>query len=69
MKNTIATLTKIANEADSLEAASQRLAEQQPRFSKQAAKKVMLDIQDFLEEKIDEKQLSLFLYQHGFEQA
>ncbi len=66
MKKTIAQLTTIAQNATDMENAAQTLSAQVKRLSKQAAKKVMLDVNDFLNGNVTEQQLSLYLVDHGF---
>lgn len=66
MDKVITQLKSIVARSENIDAASQALSKEFPRFSKSAARNVMLDVQDFLQEKIDETQFCLFLKQHGF---
>lgn len=66
MDKVIAQLKSIANRSDSIDTAAAELSGKHPRLSKGAARNVMLDVQDFLDDKIDVTQLSLFLRQYGF---
>lgn len=67
MKKTIEMLTEIFGNANGdLVEASKVLSDQQPRFTEESARLVMMDIKDFEEEKISETKLSLFLVNHGF---
>lgn len=66
MDKVIAQLKAIATRSDSMDTAAAELSGKYPRLSKGAARNVMLDVQDFLDDKIDVTQLSLFLRQHGF---
>ena len=66
MRNVIEELVKIFNEAESIDVAASVLSSKEKRFSKHAAKIVMLDVKDYIEETISESQLSLFLRSHGY---
>ncbi len=66
MKNTINNLVTIAQNATDMQNAAQTLSAQVKRLSPNAAKKVMLDVNDFLNGNLTEQQLSLYLMDHGF---
>lgn len=67
MKKTIQTLVEMLKEEKTIEAAGVKLAKETPRLSTKAAIGVMEDVNSFIDEKIDDKKLSLFLIQAGFQ--
>lgn len=65
MHNTIPTLVNIVKNAESEAAADATIADQFQKLSKRAAKNVRQDVQDYIEDKMTESQLSYHLAEFG----